>query len=415
MSLDLLSVLSDRENYQRFSRFIKPETLSPETKTIVADIEIFFKDHPSVDEISWDTFNDWFRLIRHSSYKEDKYKVYSKIFSTMETYTTSEVAETIIEKYVAQDYAQRIADIALRGAEGDLVDLNDITDIVEEFNEEVGRVSKLDSFFVTDDIDELVKVVEGGYEWRMDFLNVSTGNVRPGKLILIAMRPETGKTTLMASELTYMASQMLPDECILWFNNEEGGRDVKMRLITAATGLTTDQITHDPKRAREMYEKAVNGPMSKIKVVDKADINVKDVEEIVRNHNVKAIVFDQLWKVHGFDKAASTDTARLGMLFQWARELAKKYEVPIIGAHQVKTEGEGVEYLKPSMLYLSGTAIQGEVDTLIMVGRNFSSGQEWIRFFNICKNKGAFGPRVDTSISKTAVKLDALHAKWEEM
>lgn len=418
MSLDLLSVLADRESHDRFARFIKPETLSAEMKQVVSDITAYYEDNPSYDHIKWDVFEDWFRIVRHSSYKEDKLLIYSRIFELMEEHAPTDLAETIITKCIGQDYAQQIADIALQAAEGEIeLDLPALEELIREFCDETDRASKLDSFFVTDDIESLVERVEGGYEWSMEFLNRATGNARPGKLIVVAMRPNTGKTTFMAKEATHIASQMEPDECVLWFNNEEAGADVKMRIIQAATGLTVEKIRDKPAAAVKAYGKAVNGDMGKIKVVDKADLSVKDVEEIVRNQNVKMIVFDQLWKVHGFEKHAGTDTARLGMVFQWARELAKKYECPVMTSHQVKTEGEGVEYLPPSMLYLSGTIIQGEADTIIFMGRNFDAGKEYMRYISIGKNKGAHGPRVDPAYAGEAraiVELIPHTAQWKE-
>lgn len=397
MSLDLLSVLGERENYDRFNRFVKPETLSQEARVIVKDIGKYYETNEEVDEIDWSVFAEWFRIVAHSSYREDKLAAYDVVFTNLSTHTPTSLAEQIVEKYVEQDYCQQIADVSLRGADGEEIEMDDIQGLLEEFNQEVDRVSRLDSFVVTDDVSSLVHtVIEEGYEWRMQCLNESIGNVRLGKLIAVSARPNVCKTTFLASEATYIASQMEEDECVLWFNNEEAGSDVKMRIIQAATGTTTEDIYSDPSKALANYERAINGKAAKIKVIDKADINTKDVEEFLRTHNVKLIVFDQLWKVHGFEKSSGTDTARLGMIFQWAREMAKKY-APVITVHQVKTEGEGVKWLNQSMLYLSGTIIQGEVDTLIMIGKSNEDGvNPNLRYVNICKNKGAYGKHVKT-------------------
>lgn len=417
MSLDLLSVLADRENYERFSRFVKPETLSTEVKTIVTDLGMYYKDNPSINEIDWGLFKDWFCIVQHSTYKSDKISMYVAIIDKMEEHIATDLAEAIITKYVGQDYAQQIADIALRAAEGAPLDLASIEEIIGDYNGECDRVNKLDEFIVDDDITALYEeAVTSGFKWRMSFLNKATGNARPGKLIVMAMRPNTGKTTLLASEATYMASQMAEDECVLWFNNEEAGTDVKRRIIQAALQLPFEKLSADPVKTGAAYQKAINGPLGKIKVIDKADINVQDVEEFARKYNAKLIIFDQLWKVKGFEKTSSTETSRLGNIFQWARELAKKNHCPVITSHQVKTEGEGVEYLTPSMLYLSGTVIQGEADTLVLVGRNYDPGQEFTRFFYIGKNKGAYGPEVDLSLAegRCVAKLVPELAKWEE-
>lgn len=408
MSLDLISILaSDKDVYNRFSRFIKPETLSKEAATLVTDIGEYYKAHPSAHEVEWEQFSEWFRIVQHSAWKEDKLNNFDKVFTRLASHEVTEVAESIIEKCVTQDYCQRIADITLRGAEGHSINLDDVAVLLEDYNQETDRVSKLDSYIVTDDLEELIhSVVDEGFRWRMDFLNKSIGNLRKGKLVCFAARPNTGKTTWLAAEATYMASQMGDDEYVLWFNNEEAGGDVKLRIIQAALQTETANIRANPKKSLDDYKAAIAGNADKIKVIDKADLNTKDVEEFLRTHNVKLIIFDQLWKVHGYERSSATDTARLGAVYQWAREIAKKY-APVITVHQVKTEGEGVEYLTPSMLYLSGTVIQGEVDSLILMGRNYNAGQENNRFIIIGKNKGAYGPDVDITLreGRTAVMI----------
>lgn len=400
MSLDLISVMSEKEHYERFNRFIKPETLSKEASTIIHDVGDYFKEHPTCEEIDWSTFSEWFRIVKHSSWKEDKLQNFDKIFTRLESHCVTELAESIVEKYVTQDYCQRIADITLRGAEGNPVFLDDVASLLDEYNQETDRVSKLDTFIINDELEDLVEdAVTGGLKWRMDFLNRSIGLLRKGKLVCIAMRPNVGKTTMLCAEATYFCSQIEDDEYILWFNNEEAGRDVRRRQAQAALQCSWDQIQDDPKQANHQLELALKGKLKdKIILIDKADISTKDVEEFLRLYpKCRAIVFDQLWKVHGFEKTSGTDTARLGTIFQWARELAKKH-APVITVHQVKTEGEGVEYLNPSFLYLSGTVIQGEVDSLILMGRNFNPGQENNRYISIGKNKGAYGPDVDISL-----------------
>lgn len=400
MSLDLISVMSDKEQYERFNRFIKPETLTKEAATIIHDIGEFFSEHPSCEEIDWSMFSEWFRIVKHSSWKEDKLSNFDKIFTRLEGHCVTEIAESIVEKYVTQDYCQRIADITLRGAEGVAVSLDDVSVLIEEYNKETDRVSKLDTFIVSDDLEDLVEdAVTGGLQWRMNFLNRSIGLLRPGKLVCFAMRPNVGKTTMLCSEATYFCSQIEEDEYILWFNNEEAGKDVRRRQAQAAIQTSWEDIESNPSKYGKEMETVLKGKLKdRIILIDKADITTKDVEEYLRLYpKCRAIFFDQLWKVHGFEKSSSTDTARLGSVYQWAREIAKKY-APVITVHQVKTEGEGVEYLNPSFLYLSGTIIQGEVDSLILMGRNFNPGQENNRYISIGKNKGAYGPDVDITL-----------------
>lgn len=415
MSVDLLMVMAEEENYTRFSRFVNPEFLPQEEGIIFQDMGKYY--HQTGEKtIDWENFEEWFKLVRHPSWKLEKLKPYSHIFKRLETHSSTSLAESIVEEYVTRSYFQAIADVSLKGAEGGGGDMAEIETLIKSWNDETGRVSRLDSLVVSDDIDELIEdVVSSGYEWRLEILNKSVGCIRRGKLICLAARPNCGKSTFLCSEVTHIASQLAEDECVLWFNNEEAGEEVKLRLIQAALQCTFEDINSNRKGAVEKYKKAINGPMSKIKIVDKADVNIYDVEEFLKTHNVKLIVFDQLWKVNGFEKKSGSSTERLGNIYQWARETAKTY-APVLTVHQVKTEGEGVEYLTPSMLYLSGTVIQGEVDTLIMMGRNYNPGQDNNRFVYVAKNKGAYGPRVDVSMreARECIRIIPETASWEE-
>ena len=414
MSLDLLDTLKDRSNYLRFAQFINQDTVSSECWTILKDMEVYFKSHPSINIIVWEDFNTWFKIVKHSGWKLEKYEVYDKIFSSLSTHTATELEESIVEKFVLMDYCQQIADISLQASEGKDIDITDIEALVTAYRKESKRVNDLDSYLVSDDIEQLVDAVyTGGYSWRMNFLNQAVGNLRVGKLVCFAARPNSGKTTWLASEATHIASQLKDDEVVMWFNNEEEGNEVKMRIIQAGIGWTSTDIRDKPLAAKAAFESAV-GPIGKIVLVNKADINTRDCEEFIRNYNVKCIIFDQLWKIHGFELSSGTDTVRLGNIFKWAREIAKKY-APVITVHQVKTEGEGMDYIPQSMLYLSGTVVQGEVDTLIMMGK-LNSGPPNNRYLNITKNKGAYGPVVNPSMreAKGMIEIVPETAEWSE-
>lgn len=416
MSISLLHILRDRDNFNRYSRFINKDILPQETRVIINDYEKYFKEHPSISHIEMESFSEWFVFVQHSTYTPEKLEPYHHIFQKLDDYEETETTSSIVEKLILQDRCQNIADLSLRGAEGHVISMDDILAEVEDYNSEVDRVSRLDSFIVTDDIDDLLhEVIDEGFSWRMKFLNESVGNIRKGKLICFASRPNTGKTTFLASEATHVASQIEDDGVVLWFNNEEAGSDVKLRIIQAAIHWETEAIKANPAEALRLYKTAIKGDPGKIVLVDKADLSTKDIEEFVKAYNVKLIIFDQLWKVKGFEKTSSTDTARLGSVFQWAREIAKQH-APVLTVHQVKTEGEGVEYLTPSMLYLSGTVIQGEVDTLILMGRNYNPGQEQLRYIVIGKNKGAYGPDVNPELieGKAVVMIEPHLAQFLE-
>jgi replicative DNA helicase len=77
------------------------------------------------------------------------------------------------------------------------------------------------SEFITDDLESLYKDTwaTAGLRWRLDSLNKRLGSLRKGDFGFIFARPETGKTTFLSSEVSYMAAQLSEEAGpILWFN-----------------------------------------------------------------------------------------------------------------------------------------------------------------------------------------------------
>ena len=235
--------------------------------------------------------------------------------------------------------------------------------------------------FVTSDLGEILRITTGsrGLRWRLSWLNKSLGSLRRGDFGFVFARPETGKTTFLAAEATNFAEQT--DRPILWFNNEEQGVKVKLRCYQAALGATLKQIKDNPDRAQRAY---LERTRDLIRIVDDAGMNYRRVEAIVSRENPALVIFDQIDKVKGF-KNDREDLA-LGAIYQWARELAKGCS-PVIGVCQASGEAEGEPYLHMGHVSNARTAKQSEADFILGIGKIHQSGHDFIRYFNISKNK----------------------------
>lgn len=253
--------------------------------------------------------------------------------------------------------------------------------------------------FVTDNLEELYATTmgEGGLRWRLKSLNRSLGPLRKGDFGFIFARPETGKTTFLADQFSCMAIQA-PGPC-LWFNNEEQGEKVAVRLYQSVLGAPLEKIYADRGRAQAAYLERTGG---RIKVVDDAGISKRDIERTCESVQPSLIVIDQLDKVHGFD--ADRDDLRLGAIYQWARELAKSYG-PVIGVSQSDGSGEGVKYLNMGNVANAKTSKQAEADWILGIGLDFKD-HPMVRGFSICKNKLMGG---EESVAKYR------HGKWDVM
>lgn len=388
MDIDILLVLKTRENYERWSRFVKKGQVGQETWNIFEAMGEWLKHNADADEISWPEFNAWFCLVRHAKMADDKLKLHKAIIDKLssEAEPDSTAIKPLLEGLITRDYAAQIAEKSLRIADGDFtVSVNSIVDLVESRNLEIGKVDGVDRHILTPSLEGLSAVVAPGLRWRLECLNMALGDLRQGDLVVVGTRPDTGKTTFLASEASFMASQLPEEKVVLWANNEEDGNKVFRRIIQAALGRPSALIDANMPKALDDY-KATVGRMDKIVMLNKADLHVRDIEHMLKKYNVGLIVCDQLWKVHGFDAEAGNEVVRQTMLFNWARETAKKY-APVITVHQADGSAEGMKWIDMSKLYGSKTGIQGEADAIITIGRTPDTGNS--RYLYVPKNKMA--------------------------
>lgn len=264
---------------------------------------------------------------------------------------------------------------------------------------------------VTDDLEELIEqtYADQGLRWRLDCLNKSLGSLRPGDFGFIFARPETGKTTFLASEATRFLDQA--ERPVIWFNNEEQGNKVMLRVYQAYFGITTDQLLANPRRYRDEFKERTSG---RFKLFDGATISRQEVEKIVKYHEPELVIYDQLPKIKGF--SSDRDDLRLGAIFQWARELAKGNHAAI-GVSQADGTAEGVRYLTMDHVANAKTAVQAEADWILGIGKIHDDNQAYIRFLNISKNKllGDKDSIPEMRHGKFETKLEAEIARYRDI
>jgi replicative DNA helicase len=355
----------------------------------------------SLDTIAWDNYRAWFLTVKHVPYKADKVAIFNKIFDALEA--ASKPAESdvknIIEAFIERDYATKIADHTLRIAEGEDLPLEEVGDLLTHWEKESGKIDELESKIVEGDFEELIAstLLGTGFDWRLPDLNKSVGPLRKGDFIIIGATPETGKTTALASEASFMAEQMKDDEVVLWINNEEGSDKVRLRCIQAALGWTNAKMLADPKLTYQTYLDLMGG-VDRLKIVRAEEMDVHMIDAMFKKYNPGLIIMDQLWKVPGFTReAGANEVMRQALLFNKGREWAKKY-CPLITVHQADGSAVGQKYLDMSQLYMSRIAIQGEADAIIMIGKsNDPADADNARYLHIPKNKLSGGPLSEAS------------------
>jgi replicative DNA helicase len=337
-------------------------------------------------ETDGDVSLEQFILAYHTDYpvlKDDERAYIDKFVDTINNLTYKEAdALELLQKHHEKTVASEIAIMALNISQGK----GSISEI-ENLLSTVESVQPMEEFsFVSDDLFVLKEAIrgEGGLRWRLETFNKSLGSLRKGDFGFFYARPETGKTTMLASEATFMAEQIanMGDGCVLWFNNEEQGDKVKTRCFQAMYGATTHELYGDN------YEHYRNHWLenwsNRIRILEEKRITSKLVEQVCAKYNPKLIIFDQLDKIVWGE--SERNDLKLKAIYQWAREISAAY-APFIAVCQAGGSAEGKKYLDMNDVDSSSTAKQGEADFMFGIGKSHDEKEESQRFISISKNK----------------------------
>ena len=322
--------------------------------------------------------------------------------------TNMEAIIGLLEEHRRRSLAGQVALMALDVEAGK----KSTAELLELFNNFEHQEVEADEITPVDmDLDNLydTQIATPGLRWRINWLNKSLGSLRKGDFGFIFARPETGKTTFLASEITHMVSQT--DGDILWFNNEEQGTKVGIRVYQATLGLTTQALFADKQANKEQYKSITN---NRIKILDFEDSSSKHrIESVLKQYNPALIIFDQIDKIRGFK--GDRNDLELKQIYQWAREISKTY-APVIAVSQASGEAEGKLFLTMDMVDGSKTAKQGEADWILGIGKEQDNTSR-SRYFNITKNKliGDKDTSPDLRHGSTQVLIKPEIARYEDI
>lgn len=394
----LLQLLKYRERHDRLMKSVPMHVLDTTSQIILKDYTKYFREFPDVQKIESASFTTWFISFAHPKLNDDARANFKTLLKCIDKDCPPELEAGLAERLVAANVASKITDLVNRWNEGDEADLfSAMRGLVEDFEMQTNRKVKLP--WVDDDITDLLKADENdtGLHWRLSCLNMAMRPLRGGDFGIVAARPDKGKTTFLTSELTYMAAQveaLYPGEqrYILWLNNEGPGKRIITRMYQSALNETTPGLV---KRSQDGtvkadYAKAVGGRADIIRVFDVHDFFNHELEDIIRNNPPALIVFDMIDNVK-FGGATANGGQRtdqfLEAMYQWARIIAVKYDVPCLATSQVPDDGDGLQYPTLGMLKDSRTGKQGAAEFIVTIGASNDPVMDGSRFIGLTKNK----------------------------
>ena len=407
MALQLLKFMLQYNIYIKYNNILK--TIYNNTnKEILLLYNYLTKLH---DKYERDLSVEEFTLYVLTNCVEKDKEVLTILLEDLATVSTeNNILSDIINDATNKQKAYDLAVAALEVSEG-RKDFSDLKVLAENLNATESDCVAPEAMFVTNDLEELYNdtITTHGLRWRLPTLNRMLGSLRKGDFGFLFARPETGKTTFLASEVTHFASQV--ESPILWVNNEEQGNKVQLRLYQAALGIPLAKLYHDLKGNQSKYME-LGG--ANIKIWDSASIHRRQVEQVVRELEPSLIIFDQLDKVKGFTD--DREDLRLGAIYIWARELAKQY-CPVIAVCQADASGEGKRWLTMENVANAKTAKQAEADWILGIGKSHQQTEEYMRYLSISKNKLVGDADTDPNLrhGRETVRISPDIARYEEI
>jgi len=375
--LNLIKLLLNNTIYLQYSKFIYNLIKNnKDLETLYKYIQLLqdkYNKDITIEELSL------FVLSNCLDRDKEKFTLLLEELSSVEN--CSEILDDVLMDILRKHRAYEIALCAIDVSEG-RKNYSDLLLCLDNLNVSEGLPDTLtEDPFISASLQEIYdgSITQHGLRWRLSSLNRAIGSLRKGDFGFIFARPETGKTTFLTSEITNFAQQT--KDPILWFNNEEQGSKVQLRIYQAFFGYELVQLFSNISEHEQEY---IKQGMDRIKIIDSASISKTQVEKLCKKYKPALVVVDQLDKIKGFD--ADRDDLRLGSIYIWAREIAKQY-CPVIGICQSDASGEGKKWLNMDNVANAKTAKQAEADWIIGIGKTHNDSEQYQRFLSICKNK----------------------------
>jgi replicative DNA helicase len=211
--------------------------------------------------------------------------------------------------------------------------------------------------------------VPSGY---IDLDHLLDGGYSGGDLIIIAGRPGTGKTALLASMIDNMSKA---HKKVLCFSLEMSNRQIAMRLLAMNTGITYGEQKTGKVKDWEVYQKG-NSDLSVLPIAlcDVASISVSQARREILAENAKGkidcVLFDYI-QLGGNDKKHDRRDQDIAEITQGLKAIAKDFDIPVIAAAQLNREVEKRASQKPILSDLAeSSSLEKDADLIHFLYRN---------------------------------------------
>ena len=315
-------------------------------------------------------------------------QAYGSLFNQIkrESPMGGDVAQEVLSKLFQQVVGEDIANLGFDYVNGDKNSLEPLRDLLERYGDDFTPDLRIEWDDI--EIDTLLNMndLESQWSFNVPSLTRKIEGVNAGHLIEVGARPNTGKTSFHASLIAApngFAHQGA--KCVI-LCNEEASHRVGARYLTAATGMTIQEVKANPSRARDKYEAVKKN----IKIKDASNRDMAWVESVCKSYKPDIVILDMGDKFARTGGFARPDEALKANAI-YARQIAKSHNCAIFYMSQLSADAEGKVLLNQSMMEGSRTGKAAEADLMVLIAKNpVVDGQEeedTQRHLNVVKNK----------------------------
>ena len=374
----LASILKSRKAWEALKDTLDRENLSPEGSVIERLVGEYYSLDPEAQGCDPDLLCARVEREVQSNKHQELIVQAVKGLASMDVSAVNVVAEqAALQKQVL---GNKLAAKLASGAKDDQA----IRQLMEEYiraGDDVPREARDDILVGTSAADLTAKAFtkEGLIQLYPKVLNDQIdGGIRGGHHILVFAPTEMGKT-LVAINMCY--GFLKQGKKVLYVGNEDGPSDILMRMMTRLTGMTKYEIIEKPKEADEILSRR---NWDKFIFANLAPGTFPRIRSEIESIKPDVLVLDQLRnldvnsenRTHGLEKAATE-----------ARNIAKKYNIPVISVTQAADSASGKKILNRGDVDGSNVGIPGQMDLMIGFGADQDMEENDMRMFSFAKNK----------------------------
>jgi replicative DNA helicase len=383
--LHLLKAFLTKKVYENFYSLVDKDLLAEQTKLLLREYGIYFNKSPQ-DVLNLDDFKCWFFHTRYPELSEFNRNNYNDLIENIKNCESFLVGE-LIQYYQGEKIWQKMQNSVRK--EG--FNSAKLKELIHEYERECKHANNLKSKETLIDAESVFEeeINPNGLQWRLHCLNEALPPLSRGDFVLLVACVGIGKTSFLASEVSYMAQQLEPNEVVLWLNNEGREDRILRRLYCATLERRTQVLIKDLQKTQEIYTKRMKN-LRKVVMINISGYTLPQVRSLFAHYEPSLAVIDQVTKIHC---PSSTEAQRLEEVCSYVREISNEY-CPILGIAQASsnvkwTDREGNRrtkiWLDLEDIYNSKIGVQGAAETVIGIG--FEDSKPNSRYIYVSKTK----------------------------